>query len=249
MVNEATMQFVPIRLMSDQTWCIGLAQPYCQDRVNVCLQRYTGDDSQLWCLDDFGLIRNRIDINFVMDVQSSRWRRGTNVWLYQKNQTTAQQWKYVNNEIMPIHHQNFRLDLNGNKRSPGNNVHIYDRNGTSAQRWVMDFSHKKIGSRTAAARTAKTKKAEAARKAEFKKADAERYARKHPVDMLFEHCPQTHVYDEYRMIFKQEGVDMHTIKKGLGPYYSGLGVRTGLHRDQIDHGVEKLMIKLKEMGL
>merc|ERR1711976_696599 len=93
------------------------------------------------------------------------------------------------------------------------------------------------------------KKAEAARKAEFKKADAQRYARKHPVDMLFDHCPQTHVYDEYRMIFKQEGVDMYTIKKGLGPYYPSLGVQTGLHRDQIDHGVEKLMIKLKEMGL
>lgn len=250
-MNEEVMEFYPIRLKSHPNWCIGIQHGKAQRGVNICLQKYTGADHQMWCLDYFGCIRTRLDVNYVMDVHGSRFSRGTNVWLYDFNGTDAQQWRYDGAAFLrPNRHGNVSLDLDHFVRKEGQNIHMWDNNNTDAQRWILDKSSKVLGSRRAAASMAKKRKNASAAKKQAEAAKSKQYADMDTIDKLFQFLPKNRDYRHYQVEFKSEGISWRMLQRGLtNETYRELGVHSNLHRRKIEDGVEELAEHLKNLGL
>lgn len=83
-----------------------------------------------------------------IDVHGAEAKNGTEVWLYTKNNTNAQKWKFVQKtgkqyrpaksapyEIVSTINENYCLDVQGGASEPGTKVQLYKRNGTKAQEW------------------------------------------------------------------------------------------------------------------
>ena len=82
-----------------------------------------------------------------LDVKHASVDDGHDVWLYNRNDTKAQKWKFVRKkgiynppeaapfEIVSALDSNYALDVNEQSTEPGARVQIYKRNGTKAQEW------------------------------------------------------------------------------------------------------------------
>ncbi len=70
-------------------------------------------------------------------------RNGTNVQIYERNQTDAQKWKVAYNkeddsyDIVNVT-SNLSLDVASGSISSGANIQVYTRNGTAAQKWFIN---------------------------------------------------------------------------------------------------------------
>lgn len=82
----------------------------------------------------------------VLDVTNAQANPGTNVQIYEKNGTDAQQWKILKNDdgsfqIVSKLNENLALDIDGatssDKFNNGVNVHLYTKNNSDAQKWKL----------------------------------------------------------------------------------------------------------------
>lgn len=86
--------------------------------------------------------------NKVLDVASGKTAPGTNVQIYEGNNSKAQQWGLKEAEviangeyaIVSAVSENKALDIAGNWNANGTNIQIYDANGTEAQKWKTTYN-------------------------------------------------------------------------------------------------------------
>lgn len=76
-----------------------------------------------------------------LDAAGGRTAKGTNVQLYQANNSGAQRW-HVSYDAEGLYtfvnvKSGRALDLAGAKAKNGSNIHLFDKNGTKAQKWIV----------------------------------------------------------------------------------------------------------------
>lgn len=122
------------------------------DKSSWPLQMYTsnGTPAQRFRIihNDDGTISLQCEANDkFLDVRGAAKKNGTEVWLYDKNDSAAQRWKFVQKEgnynppeaapfeIVSALNKNYVLDVAGGSTELGAKVQLYKRNGSSAQEW------------------------------------------------------------------------------------------------------------------
>ena len=99
------------------------------------------NDSQKIIADGIYEIESALDSNMVVDVENGYGYDQTNVYLYERNNSTPQKFyiKYLGNGEYTINAviNNKCLDVYGAGTTPGTNVHIWTPNNSTAQRWRM----------------------------------------------------------------------------------------------------------------
>lgn len=116
----------------------------------LCMYPSNGGDNQKFRIvhreNNIVSLQNVANDKF-LDVYSAKAEDGTEVWLYTKNDTKAQQWKFIQKtgnynpieaapyEIVSMLDENYCLDVKGASDQPLAKVQIYKRNGTKAQEW------------------------------------------------------------------------------------------------------------------
>ena len=95
------------------------------------------------------LVRSRVDISKVLDVQNGAFINCANVQIFTSNDTGAQKWNVSKNSDGTYTFVNCRskkaLDVENGVAANGSNVQQYESNSTLAQRWVVDWNEKAGG--------------------------------------------------------------------------------------------------------
>lgn len=89
------------------------------------------------------IIKSVTDNNQVIDVNGAQTNDGTNIQIYQNNETDAQKWiiNYQKDGYYTITsslNQNKVLDITSAKMANGTNIQLYQNNGTDAQKWNIN---------------------------------------------------------------------------------------------------------------
>lgn len=121
---------------------------------NVALYTSNGTRAQKWIAvrleNGKYLLYSALTENLVIDVTGANIKNGTNVQVYRKNETTAQQFLFTNTtaeigtcedlgisenwyEIVPKSNEKSAVDISGASSNNGANAQIYSRNQTYAQ--------------------------------------------------------------------------------------------------------------------
>lgn len=78
--------------------------------------------------------------NRVLDDSGANLSAGANVWLYDKNDSSAQRWEISQDQIGLVTIRNELsgkvLDVNCGNAANGVNIQLWDSNGSSAQKWI-----------------------------------------------------------------------------------------------------------------
>ena len=80
----------------------------------------------------------------MIDVNGGQVSNGTNIQIYDQNDTDSQKWKIIITSGGFVSFQsklnsNFCLDVEGYCTSNGTNVQLYEKNGTDAQKFRLVF--------------------------------------------------------------------------------------------------------------
>lgn len=246
--DESKMQFCPIRLKKHPQWCIGLEHATADNMVNVCLNKYTGQDHQLWCMDQFGCIRTRLNIKYGMDVEG-HCKQGQNVILFEIHGGYNQQFKVAGNTIQCKHATNLCFDLAGGAVKEKQTILAWGRHGGWNQEFIFDKSKTVIGSARAAASKAKQRTKQDDAKKQAAAAKRREYANKNTLDKLFERLPQTSDYFAYKEAMKREGVKWNELQNLADFPWSHFGVYQDYHKKKITNEVADLTKHLQKLGL
>ena len=124
-------------------------------KTKLQLYTYNNTPAQQWILKDAGDGYYNI-ISYCnglsVDVASGKTTNGSNIWLYEKNDTDAQKFKFNKVEnigsrtvdngyyfIASSINRNKNFDIPGGAMTAKNNVQIYDTNSTLAQKWHIKY--------------------------------------------------------------------------------------------------------------
>ena len=134
--------------------CSGLALDVfagsANNGANVQIYTPNGTNAQKWVMktlkdvdDGEYVIVSMLRDNFVIDIAGGARgaKNGTNVQMFDKNGTSAQNWevKYTDDGYYSITNQDagLAMDVLGGDTANGANVHMYKSNSTCAQRWQI----------------------------------------------------------------------------------------------------------------
>ncbi len=113
------------------------------DRANIQIWQNIENKNQKWVItatpDGYYTIK-AAHSNKCLDVAGGGTQKGTFVWQYTPNNTSAQKWKFYSAGssyyyLAPLCAPKMRLDVRYASKSNGTRVWIYDLNGSSAQLW------------------------------------------------------------------------------------------------------------------
>ena len=89
-----------------------------------------------------------LDGNMALDVKNGRRNAGTELWLYPKNNSDAQKFKFekvgTNYTIIPKLNPNLRLEARHGVNQPGTKIRTVPKNNSNAQKW--SFIHPEVKS-------------------------------------------------------------------------------------------------------
>lgn len=117
--------------------------------TNIQLYTSNNTDAQRWYLQPVKIIEEKdytivsgLSNKKVLDLAGNIDMNGTNIQIYNSNQTLAQKWRFVYDETTDsyeiINSGNDKvLDVEGAKKNNGANVQLWRRNNTCAQRWIV----------------------------------------------------------------------------------------------------------------
>ncbi len=88
------------------------------------------------------VIHSAINDNYVVDVDAGVTKNGSNIQIYQSNETDAQKFKVKNlgdgyYEISSFINDNYVLDVSSAIFNNFSNVQLYEKNNTNAQKWKL----------------------------------------------------------------------------------------------------------------
>lgn len=139
---------VSIVSAANPDFSLDLSAGQTANQTNVQLYASNGTAAQKYVLEEAArsvpdgtyVILSAKNRNTALDVQWGSMSNGANVWLYDVNNTVAQQWKVTNNAdgtLMLVNvKSNKALDIYCGGTASGTNVWQYASNGTTAQRWI-----------------------------------------------------------------------------------------------------------------
>lgn len=81
--------------------------------------------------------------NYSLDINNASFKNGSNISLYDNNNTIAQKFyiKYDNNgyyKILSFYNDTFSLDVTSASNKLGTNVQLYSSNSSNAQKWMIE---------------------------------------------------------------------------------------------------------------
>lgn len=81
-------------------------------------------------------------VKMVLDVQYGGTESGTGVWLYESNDTPAQEWTFLDAGggyyyIVPCENQSLALAVKNGSSAEGSDILVETRNGSIGQKWIL----------------------------------------------------------------------------------------------------------------
>ena len=125
-----------------------------EDKANVHLWNFTGGVQQKFELEynnGYYTIKN-VNSGKVLDVENAELTSGSNVWQYNSNNTSAQQWiiKEAGNGYYNIisRKNGLYLDVSGGLTDNGTNIQVYKANGSNSQKFKFVYKGTPEGGKT-----------------------------------------------------------------------------------------------------
>ena len=109
-----------------------------------------GSDAQFWYLLPYSssvghyllVAGTNPQVKMVLDVQYGGTESGTPVWLYESNDTLAQEWLFLDAGggycyIVPSENQDLTLAVKDGSSDEGSSLVVETRNGSAGQKWKL----------------------------------------------------------------------------------------------------------------
>ena len=134
---------------------LDVANGSTKNGANVQIYKSNGTLAQKWVLkrvsekistDSLLVIHSAANPNKVVEITGGvgAAKKGTNIQLYEYNNTDAQKWKAIHNDDGTYTFINLNtamvLDVENGVLSDGSNIQLYNPNGTCAQKWKLDYN-------------------------------------------------------------------------------------------------------------